>query len=111
MDPITIGLLAGGGLGLGKGFLDQGKEQRQRQQEAAIARWSPWTGMHPNQIQQADPLGSTMQGLVAGGQMGQGLKAAGFGGSSAGALGATNVTPGGYTGMQQNPYSVWGRMA
>lgn len=67
MDPITLGLLLGGGLGLGKGILDTEKERKDRKQQAETARWAPWTGMQPAAVKRADPLGSTMQGTIAGG--------------------------------------------
>lgn len=68
MDPITIGLLAGGGLGLLKGMSDAEQARHQRQVEAEIARYSPWTGMKPERIGQANVLGSAMQGALAGAQ-------------------------------------------
>lgn len=73
MDPITIGLLAGGGLGLGKGLLDQQREKKDRAAQAEIARWSPWTGMQAQPVQRADMLGSVMQGGTSGAMMGQGV--------------------------------------
>jgi hypothetical protein len=63
MSPWLIGL----GAGLGKSMLiDQPREERQRQLEATKALYSPWTGMQPGQIQEADPFGSAMQGAMAG---------------------------------------------
>lgn len=67
MDPITLGLLLGGGLGLTKGVLDGEKERKDRKQQAETARWAPWTGMQPTAVKRADPIGSTMQGGLAGG--------------------------------------------
>lgn len=96
MDPITIGLLAGAGMGLVKGgVLDAQKEKRQRKRDAELARFSPWTGMGPMGIQEADPLGSTMQGAMGGAMLGQGIGAAsGAGGATAagGAEGAALTT-------------------
>lgn len=63
MSPWLIGL----GAGLGKSMLiDQPREERQRQLEATKALYSPWTGMQPGQVQEADPFGSAMQGAMAG---------------------------------------------
>lgn len=74
MDPITIGLLAGAGVGLLKGgVLDRQKEQRQRKQEAEIQRWSPWTGMQAQRVQEADPLGAAMQGGMTGAMVGNAM--------------------------------------
>lgn len=73
MDPITIGLLAGAGMGVLKGMGDKKKEAADRKVAAETARWSPWTGMQPEQVQRADMMGSAMQGGLAGGAMGQGF--------------------------------------
>lgn len=63
MDPVTIGILAG----LGKSFLvDQPKEQRQRELAANTALYSPWTGLTPDKVEEADPFGSGLQGMTAG---------------------------------------------
>lgn len=85
MDPVTIGLLAGGGLGLLKGgVLDAQNEKRDRAMQAQIQRYSPWTGMQAQPVKRADPLGSAMQGVTAGGLMGQGMKGLGSGQAAAG---------------------------
>jgi hypothetical protein len=68
MDPMTIGLLAGAGL-LKSELVDRPREERQK--AAVTARWSPWTGMAPNQIQEADPFGSAIQGGLTGAMLSQ----------------------------------------
>lgn len=74
MDPITIGLLAGAGLGLGKGLLVDGPAaDRQRKVSAVEARYSPWTGIQPQQVKEADPMGNAMQGGLTGAMVGQGV--------------------------------------
>lgn len=74
MDPLTIGLLGGAGLGLAKGLLvDQPAADRQRKVSAVEARYSPWTGIKPEQIQEANPMGSAMQGGMTGAMVGQGV--------------------------------------
>lgn len=84
MDPITIGLLAGAGMGLIKGgYLDKKAEAKDRQEQAAIARYSPWTGMKPTPVKRADPLGSTMQGAMGGAMLGGQFPAGGGGGAAA----------------------------
>lgn len=72
MDPITMAVI-GGGIGLGKGILDQQREAKDRQMAAEIARWSPWTGMQTPMPKRADVLGSTMQGAMGGAMMGQNI--------------------------------------
>jgi len=63
----------GGLLGLGKSLaFDKPREERDKQLAAAIARWSPWTGMQPGKIRRADPFGSALQGGTAGFLMGGG---------------------------------------
>ncbi len=74
MDPITIGLLIGAATGMLKGGLDEKKEASQRKETSAAQKWSPWTHMQGGPIQRADPLGSTMQGALAGAAVGQGYK-------------------------------------
>lgn len=65
MGPWMLPLI-GMGVGLAKSELvDRPKEERQRKVEATKARWSPWTGMQPGQVQEADPFGSAMQGGMA----------------------------------------------
>lgn len=79
MDPLTLALI-GGGAGLLKSeLLDRPKEERQRKQAAITARWSPWTGMAPGQIQEADPFGSALQGGLTGAMIGQNIDVTGGG--------------------------------
>ena len=70
MDPMTIGLLAGAGL-LKSELVDRPREERQRQQAANTMRYSPWTGMAPNAVQEADPFGSAIQGGLTGAMLSQ----------------------------------------
>jgi len=71
MDPITIGLLAGAGLGFlkGQGDVENAKEARKR--EAEIARWSPWTGLAPQRVEPGNVMYSAMQGGLTGAQFGK----------------------------------------
>lgn len=51
----------------GKSMLvDKPREEHQRQVEATKALYSPWTGIQPGEIKQADPLGAAMQGAMLG---------------------------------------------
>ena len=73
MDPITLGLI-GAGVGLAKSeFIDRPKEERQRKMAAEIMRWSPWTGMQPGQIKEADPFGAALSTGLTGASLGQQL--------------------------------------
>ena len=59
--------LIGGLVGLGKAALiDRPREQRQRELAATQALYSPWTGITPQPIQEADPIGSAIQGAAMG---------------------------------------------
>src|SRR4051812_793732 len=83
-------LLAGAGLAKSE-LIDRPRAARDRQMQAEIARYSPWSGMKadPSMIHEADPLGSAMQGGMAGIMLDQnGAKTAASGGS-AGAVGSS----------------------
>lgn len=71
MEPLTLALL-GAGLGVAKSELfDRPREARQRKAAAATAQWSPWTGMRPGAVQEADPFNAALQGALAGAVFGQ----------------------------------------
>jgi hypothetical protein len=76
-------LLAGAAVGLARGYADQQREKKDRQTQAEIARYSPWTGMGPSPVKPADMLGSTMQGAMGGAMMGQAMGGGGGGGGTA----------------------------
>jgi hypothetical protein len=61
---IPVAMMAAGGV---KGQLDQQQAARQRKAEAEVARWSPWTGMAPQRVDEGSGvLGGMMQGGMAG---------------------------------------------
>lgn len=66
---------AGAGLvlGGGKAIADGKKADRQRQLQASTDRYSPWTGMHGQPVQEPDPFGTMMQGGVGGLAQGQSM--------------------------------------
>lgn len=75
--PLPLLALAGIGAGGGllKSFLsDQPRAERQRKLAAETARYSPWTGMNPQAVQEADPFGSALQFGTTGAMLGQGLQ-------------------------------------
>ncbi len=64
--------LIGAGIGMGKSVLiDKPKEERQRKLAAIQTLYSPWTGITPDKIDEADPMGSALQGGAMGAQYGQ----------------------------------------
>lgn len=72
--PFTA-LAIGAGVGLLKSELvDRPKEQRQRALAAATQRYSPWTGLKANPIQEADPVGSALTYGSTGAQMGANMQ-------------------------------------
>lgn len=66
-----VPLAVGAGLGLLKYGADAQKEKKDRELQAATARLSPWTGMHPGAVKSADLLGNVLQGGTAGAMFGQ----------------------------------------
>jgi hypothetical protein len=74
--PITA-LAIGAGVGLLKSqTVDKDKEKRQRALAAETQRYSPWTGLHADPIQQADPFGSALQFGATGAALGQNAQSA-----------------------------------
>jgi hypothetical protein len=62
----------GAGIGLAKSELvDRPREERQRKQAGEIMKWSPWTGMAPNAVKEADPFGSALTTGLTGLMVGQ----------------------------------------
>jgi hypothetical protein len=74
MDPLLIGALAGSGLGLLRTMEQKPEADYQRKVAEATARYSPWTGLAPQQVVEPDMMGNIMQGGVAGAQLGQGIE-------------------------------------
>lgn len=64
-----------------KGKEQKDEESRDRRLAANTIRYSPWTGMRPNEIHTADMTGSILQGGAAGLSMGQELEPKGGFGS------------------------------
>lgn len=70
-----IPLAAGLGAGLLKSeAVDRPREKRQRRLAAETQRYSPWTGMTAQPVQEADPFGSAFQGGLTGLSLGQGME-------------------------------------
>lgn len=77
-----IPLLAGGGLGFLKSMtIDKPKEDRQRRVAAETAKYSPWTGMAPGKIEEADPFGSAISTAALGAMFSQSPLLGGTGGA------------------------------
>lgn len=50
-------------------LIDKPKEERQRKLAAETQRYSPWTGLKANAIQEADPFGTALQFGATGASM------------------------------------------
>jgi hypothetical protein len=74
MTPLGMaGIMAA--LGLAKSaFVDAPAAERQRQLAAETMRYSPYTGMTPNAVKEADPFGSAFQFGFTGAALGQGAE-------------------------------------
>lgn len=76
MNPLILGMLIGAGTGVAKSALvDAPEEKANRTLASSTQRYSPWTGLKADAVKRADPLGSALQGGVAGAQFGQGVQA------------------------------------
>jgi hypothetical protein len=87
MDPITIGLLAGAGLGLVKNQMEGQQAAKERKAEGTIAQWSPWTGMAAHRVKDPSMIGDVMSGGMTGAMLGQAA-----GGGAAGAAPAATAS-------------------
>ena len=68
---VPLAMAAGGAaMGAMKNQGDEQIEAEDRRMAAETARYSPWTGMQPGQIRQANLQNNVMQGAMAGGMMG-----------------------------------------
>lgn len=78
--PFGLGSLIGAGAGLaggiGKAAVAGGKEARERKLASDTQRYSPWTQLQAQPIEQADPFGDVGSGLAGGAALGQKLSAA-----------------------------------
>lgn len=64
------GLAIGAGAGLVKNeMIDKPRAHKQRELAAATERYSPWTGMHGQPVQESDPFGNALQFGAAGAGM------------------------------------------
>lgn len=86
--PLVLGAILGGA----KAISDSEREKRNRKTEAEVSRYSPWTGITPNKVQQADPLGAVGQGVMTG-MMAGGMGAPEAAAAPAGVAGAANQVP------------------
>ena len=93
MDPITIGLLTGAGLGVLRGQAQKEEAAAAREREAEIARWSPWTGLKPERVGQPNTWDPIMQGALAGAAFGKQFPTAFGGGGAESAAAGTTPSP------------------
>lgn len=103
MDPITIGLLAGAGLGVLKGNKNVQKEAENDKYRKMAVAMSPWTGMgDPGALGLSGPLESAASGAAMGGQVGGMMGKMGGAAPAAAdqaAPAAQGVAPGPYSNM------------
>ena len=73
MDPLTM-LGIGAGVGTLKSLIfDAPRASRQNKLAVETIRYSPWTGMLPQAVEEPNYFGSAIQGAALGGLAGQGL--------------------------------------
>jgi len=70
MDPITIAAMLG--LSAMKNASAADREKRDRMVSGIQESVSPWTGMHGQAVQSADPFGTLLQGAATGISLSQG---------------------------------------
>jgi hypothetical protein len=73
--PLFLAIGAGTGV-LKSELVDRPREERQRRLAAATQKYSPWTGLKANPIQEADPLGSAIQFGATGAALGSNIESA-----------------------------------
>lgn len=100
--------LAAAGLGVGLGGLksifDEMRANRQRQVAGAEARFSPWTGIRPRQVEEPNLFGNLLQGGLTGYLMGSLGGAGGLETKELGTMGGNIVEPNVYGSLKQfNP--------
>ena len=76
MDPFTISMLAGAGLGGIKAIAGAKAKREAKQRLADEILYSPWSGMVPStQIPETNAIGDIAGGALAGASFGQNLEA------------------------------------
>ncbi len=74
MSWVLVAAGAGAGVGVGKSELvDRPREERQRKLAAQTQRYSPWTGLQAQPIQEAKPFDSALQYGGTGAMMASGI--------------------------------------
>lgn len=73
MNPLLIGGLLGGGLGLLRNMDQKERYEDEQALNSIKARYSPWTGIHPTNPQAPDMFGNIMSGAMGGLLQGQAL--------------------------------------
>ena len=118
--PIAIAAIIGAAMGAQKNSADRQANRGKRERESEIARWSPWTGMQGQRIDDKAIMGDIVKGGLAGASFGQGLGKGGGGGGGGGAqppVQAPNQSVDPYQQMYQNrmpgqktDFDTWSRM-
>jgi len=113
MWEIPLAMAVGGGLlGYMKNQGDEEREANDRRLAAETMRYSPWTGMKPGQIREANLQNSIMQGAMGGGMMGMNVGQMMQGNELMDAQKnyyESNAGQGGYGPLRQPYNGPWGR--
>lgn len=106
---IPVAMMAAGAA---KGHLDQKAAKKKREAEAEIARWSPWTSMSAQRVDDGPGmLGGAIQGGLAGAQMYQAMGGGGSGGGGSGGGGSGGEMAAAPSSSAQGtpaPYTLYG---
>lgn len=108
MALLGLGIAAAAGLAKSQ-FVDKPKEQKQRALAASTQRYSPWTGLQAQPVQNADPFGSALQYGATGAAIGNGMQNANSQATLSNALAANPGSAGaaGATAPMINGGSPW----
>ncbi len=104
-------IAAGAALGAAKSISGNMQAADERARQAAIAKYSPWTGMQAHSVQDENMFGNMLTGAAGGAVLGQGLKTpttpdpSSIGAGSSAATGGDLMAKSGIT---QSPYGLMG---
>lgn len=71
--PALLALIMAGAQYGKSELVDKPRADKERQTQAEMTRWSPWTGIRGKDVAEPDSLGAAMQGGFAGYSLGQNI--------------------------------------